>query len=171
MFTHYAQIENGVVVAYPVDPHKMVDGEMMPTGTWLGGEFEGKTYAYCHDEQPATDHTQDLVETAPAFDSVRGYWYRQYTIVSASAAVMEARKAKQTAIVQDCVADIINSVQDALAGNLTDADKALWVEFRNQTLAVLSAPTFPWNIVWPTPPENTAVNWNGGTVDIGVTRV
>jgi len=149
----------------------MVDGVMTPAETWLGGEFEGKTYAYCHDEQPATDHTQDLVETAPAFDSVRGYWYRQYTIVSASAAVMEARKAKQTAIVQDCVADIINSVQDALAGNLTDADKALWVEFRNQTLAVLSAPTFPWNIVWPTPPENTAVNWNGGTVDIGVTRV
>jgi len=171
MFTHYAQIENEVVVAYPVDPHKMVDGVMTPTETWLGGEFEGKTYTYCHDEQPAIDHTQDLVEIAPAFDPARGYWYRQYTIVPASAEVVAKRTAKQTAIVQDCVADIINSVQDALAENLTDADKALWVEFRNQTLAVLSAPTFPWSIVWPTPPENTSVNWNGPKIDIGVTRV
>lgn len=171
MFTHYAQIENGVVVAYPVDPHKMVDGEMMPTGTWLGGEFEGKTYAYCHDEPPAIDPTQDLVETTPVFDPVRGYWYRQYTIVPASTEVIAARKTQQIVIIQDTVADIVNSVQDVLSKNLTDADRALWVEFRNKTLAVLSTPTFPWNIVWPMPPENTSVNWNGETISIGVTRV
>lgn len=171
MFTHYAQIENGVVVAYPVDPHKIVDGVMTPTGTWLGGEFEGKTYAYCHDEPPAIDHTQDLVEGTPTFDPVRENWYRQYTIVSATAEVIAARKAAQAAIVQDCVADIIGSVHGVLAGNLTDADRALWTAFRNQTMAVLYAPTFPWDIVWPMPPENTSVAWNGETVDIGVTRV
>jgi len=171
MFTHYAKIENGVVVAYPVDPHKLVDGVVEPTANWLGGEFEGATYVYCHEDPPPIDHTQELVETTPAFDPVRGYWYRQYTIVPASAEVIATRTAAQTAIVQDCVADIINSVQSELAGNLTDSDRALWVEFRKQTLSVLSAPTFPWNIVWPTPPKNTSVKWNGEEVNIGVTRV
>lgn len=171
MFTHYAQIENEVVVAYPVDPHKMVDGVITPTENWLGGEFEGKTYAYCHDEQPAIDYTQDLVEGTPAFDPVRGNWYRQYTIVPASAEVIAERTAKQTTIVQDCVADIVKDANKILLGELNEADRTLWVEFRNQTLSVLESPTFPWNISWPMPPENTSVNWNGETVTIGVTRV
>lgn len=171
MFTHYAQIENGIVVAYPVDPHKMVDGEMTPTETWLGGEFEGKTYAYCHDEPPAIDHTQDLIETTPVFDSVRGYWYRQYTIIQASDEVIAKRKEEQIAIAQSCASDIIKSIDNFLLQDLTDFERNLWVEFRNQTLNVLCLPEFPWNIVWPTPPENTSVKWHGEAVDIGVTRV
>lgn len=171
MFTHYAQIENGVVVAYPVDPHTMVDGVMTPTGTWLGGEFEGKTYVYCHDEQPAIDPTQDLVEGTPAFDSVRGNWYRQYTIVLATAQVIAERKAAQTELVHSTVSVIIGDIQNVLSRDLTDSDRAAWVAFRNQTMAVLSSPTFPWGIVWPMPPENTSVAWNGETVNMGVTRV
>jgi hypothetical protein len=171
MFTHYAQIENGVVVAYPIDPHKIIDGVITPTANWLGGEFEGNTYAFCHDERPSITHTQDLVEIAPAFDPVRECWYRQYTIVSASDEVVAERSAKQILAIEETSADIIKGVDLVLLEKLTDSDRALWVAFRDQILAVSATPISPWDIVWPIPPENTSANWNGPKIDIGVTRV
>jgi len=153
MYTHYAIIENAQVVQYPVDPHRRENGDLIPHALWVGGEFEGKTYAYCHDldRPPYNQITQDLQEVTPVFDPVRGGWYRSYIVVPASEAVLTKRRGEKIVEIVNTMQNTVSYVDEVLMNStLTDADRSEWVTYKERWLAVTTDPAFPW--IDPLPP-------------------
>jgi hypothetical protein len=154
MFTKYAQIENGQVIAYPLDPHvKNEHGELNVPEYWTGGDIDGKSYVYCHNTEPFYNYTQDIVEITPVMNSENGLWYRQYQIVPASEEVVTQRtqiKAEQV----NGTAKSLQAVADkALSKLLTEEQKTNWENYKLQISSLIASAESPWEIVWPPLPD------------------
>lgn len=160
MYTTYAIVDGESVLEYPVNPN--LTHSLPPY--WLGGELDGKKYAFCHNKEPATDHTQDLIEGQPRFDVESGCWYRQYEIIQASAEKIAQRTAHQTELTNNTINSLRALADEALSGALSDEQRAAWLAFKDAVQAVANQPTFPWAIDWPQRPDVA-------TLHIEVTRL
>lgn len=161
MYTHYALIKDNEVVEYPADPRK-ADPTLPPF--WLGGEVGGNVYVFCHNFPPVTDHTQDLVEIAPAYNEEAGAWYRQYQVVAASPELLAQRWREQIDGIANSVAYYNSVADEVLTNELSSEQRNEWLQYKNAVNAVWSQPGFPWGIAWPQRPD-------ANTLNIGVTRL
>jgi hypothetical protein len=100
--------------------------------------------------RPNIDHTQNVVEGAPAETS--GSWVQTWVVTSASA--------QQVADRTDAKAKSVRSERNTLLRDcdwtqLADspvANKAAWVQYRQALRDISSQAGFPWSVVWPVTP-------------------
>jgi len=163
--TNYAEIQDGKVVAYPVCPVVVQPtGESNLPVDWDGGEYNGKHYVFCHNEEPRCDHEHNLVEVTPRLSPENGLWYRQYQVVPASPEEIQQRTAQRKGLMDDQIAREVadyNANQDYI-GSLSQEQQSEWSEFISTVQALPQQPGYPW-IPYPSRP-NVSPN-------IGVTRV
>lgn len=155
-YTHYARIENGVVVEYPTNPRGvLLTGEFNIPPDWLGGELDGKTYVYCHDKKPFWNHTEVLVETQPYFDEESGLWYRGYEKAPAPPELIEDRRQVAIETAQSNIAFLLDMYSETRADELelSDGQKESWQTFRGLVATVPDQPGYPFQIDWPEIPD------------------
>ena len=154
MFTTYAEIKDGQIVAYPVDPHvKSADGTWNVHPFWQGGQLDGKTYVFCHNQDIPCDYTQAVVEVMPKQNDETGLWYRQYELVPATAEVIEQRTAERAEGVRNSITYLCTVADNALSKPLTDQQRADWQTYRSNVVSLLTHPNFPWGVVLPDTPD------------------
>ena len=153
MYKHYAIIENGVVVEYPVDAHD-VPGFDLPMN-WPGGELNGKTYVFCHDQKPYRNWDQIEVETEPYFDQDSGLWYRGYELQPAPQSVIDDLLKNADIGAKKNVAVYLEQYSEQRANELelSQEQKASWAQFRVDVQAVFSQPGYPMSVIWPEIPD------------------
>jgi hypothetical protein len=156
MYKNYALIENGVVVAYPVDV-RAVSGAELPHN-WPGGELYGKTYVFCHDQKPQRNWDEVEVETTPYFDQESGLWYRGYTVQKAPQEVIDERVNNADSAAQYNIASYLSqySEETAVALGLSEEQKATWAQFRADVAAIVNQPGYPMVVTWPDEPDSDA---------------
>jgi hypothetical protein len=158
IYTTYALIENGVVIEYPVNPRVLIasTGEFNVPWNWGGGELDGKTYAYCHDQKPWTTHEEIMVETTPYFNVEAGLWCRGYEVQPAPPELVAERYEIAYTTSQKTIANIIEQYSDARAQELglTEEQRADWTRFRTEMQAVPQQAGYPFQYGWPVFPES-----------------
>lgn len=154
MYKNYALIENGVVAAYPVNVHD-IPGVSVPHN-WLGGELNGKTYMFCHDQKPQRNWDEVEVETTPYFDQASGLWYRGYTVQQAPQDVIDERVRTADSAAQYNITSYLDQYSEEKANQLelSDAQKAAWAQFRADVQAVPNQPGYPMAVIWPNEPDS-----------------
>jgi hypothetical protein len=154
MYKNYALIENGVVVAYPVDV-LATSGSNLPHN-WPGGELYGKTYVFCHDRKPQRNWDEIEVETYPYFDQVSGLWYRGYTVQRAPQDVIDERVSNADSAARYNIAAYLSQYSEEKADEfgLSESQRAAWSQFRADIQAVFDQPGYPIQISWPAPPDS-----------------
>jgi len=166
MFTHYAQIENGQVVAYPVNPRVMdrSTGEYNVFQFWTGGELDGKTYVFCHNREPEYNpHTQNLVEGQPVFLEDENIWVRTHSIVEATDEEKAVRHQRQLDGSVNEIAMLLQTIEvlEPEIALLDDVSKARWEVYKQAVANMSNQPGFPFNmevpemnIDWPKRPDD-----------------
>jgi hypothetical protein len=158
IYTTYALIENGVAVEYPVNPRVTIasTGDFNVPWNWGGGELDGKTYAYIHDNKPPTTHEEITVETTPYFDAESGFWYRGYEVQPASIELIAERYRVADTTSRQAIADITAQYSDTKAQELglTEEQRADWARFRAEMQTVPQQVGYPFQYSWPVFPES-----------------
>lgn len=157
MFTKYAIVENGEVVQYPVNPRVWVvsEGAYNVPDYWTGGELDGKTYVFCHNNEPRHTPLQSLRETNPVKDQETGNWYRHYDVIPATPEEIdtrihsfmlgaEAEQAYQLEKLQGLAVKI---------AALPAAEQEKWAAYKTALQSIPEQTNYPFEIVWPTPPN------------------
>jgi len=153
MYEHYAIIENGQVVEFPANPRLLDTG--LPWD-WLGGEVAGKTFVFCHNDEPWHEHTKNAVENnQPFYRAETDCWYRGYDIVDATPEEIVQRVANQTAGMREEVAYEIAKSQANLEklGTMPAETQQQWDAYFAEMQSIEQQAGFPWDIQWPTEPQ------------------
>lgn len=169
MYKHYAIIENGVVVEYPVNPRVWVisQNSYNVSEVWQGGEFDGKTYVACHMPIIEQKPTENLIEKTPVFDKELELWVRQFDVIPASTEEIEERKPRY---LQGAIILIEKKLQEykekkSLIEQLSLDVQAQWQEYETALMAVSQQPEYPFVFTVPESPESQMF------INIGVTRI
>lgn len=154
MYKNYALIENGVVVSYPVNVHE-ISSTALPHN-WPGGELNGKTYVFCHDQKPSRNWDEVEVETTPYFDQESGFWYRGYVVQPASQDVIDGLKNHAKIAAESNIAGHLTQYSEERADEfgLSESQRAAWAQYRVDVQAIVDQPGYPMQILWPTPPDS-----------------
>jgi hypothetical protein len=169
MYETYAILENGQIVAYPVNPRvwlAMQNCYNVPE-YWDGGVLDGKTYVYCHNFAPTPPYNKNLQEVMPTQNPDNGLWYRQYTFVDATPEEISHRTADAIEGVNNGISVLLQMVDERQAEiNLMSVEKQTeWALYKEQVLALKNISDFPWGVVWPNMPDD------GNQLNIGVERL
>lgn len=79
----FARIENGVVVAYPVDPRAEQPNTSFPSN-WTGGSVNGAKYVRVTPvDVPQVDYTKIFTESMPTL--INGVWTQTWIVTDATA--------------------------------------------------------------------------------------
>lgn len=159
-YKHYAEIKNGSVIQYPVNPRVLLasTGDYNVPPYWEGGDLDGKTYVFCHDSKPQTDYTEVLVETTPYYDTEKQCWYRGYQKQNAPAELIALRLNTAVETTQNNIIALLDVYSEAQAINLglSDKQKAAWKQYRDALLLIPTQPGYPMQIEWPKTPDSAA---------------
>ena len=169
MYIHYAHIENGVVVEYPVNPR--VRDHATNTFNiheyWEGGELNGKVYVFCHNTPPVFRYDEALIEKKPAFNAETGLWHRQYDLVKVSPETLSKRRE----MAQNNINELLDILFIDLAkmaqiiSELSDVEKNKWQEYRSALLNIPAQMDYPFYYNIPIRPDEMQ------DLKIGVTRI
>lgn len=159
--THYAVIQDGEVVEYPVCPIVIdaVTCESNLPVNWDGGFFEGKQYVFCHNVEPHHSYLQALVETTPRLNQENGLWYRHYEVVDAPQDEFKKRSDERASIMLAQAERELVELQgmQEYISSLSQEQQQAWALF-TQTLKTLQQQQgFPW-IDYPFRPDVTTLN-------------
>ncbi len=169
MYKHYAIIENGVVVEYPVNPRVWVvsQNSYNVPEVWQGGELDGKTYVACHMPIVAQKPTENLVEKTPVFDQEIGFWMRQFDVVSATAEEVAERRPRYLQGAVNVLAAKLQEYNEKLPLilQLPLNEQIKWQEYAASLMTISQQPEYPFVFHIPESPENQV------TVKIGVARI
>lgn len=145
----YARIDQGSVVAYPVDPRQENPHTSFPQ-SWAGGVLHGVEYALVSPSaRPDVSHLFNVSEADPVLAG--GVWVQGWSVTDASTEEVAQRTSDQWRSVR-------NERNYRLAScdwtQLADAtvDAAAWAVYRQALRDLPQAQTDPFNIVWPTSP-------------------
>lgn len=157
IFTNYAEISDGVVVQYPVNP-RVVNAETGDYNVpldWRGGELDGKTYVLCHNKEPSLNYDEKPVEIDPYFDEEVGVWYRGYRVEKLSDNEMAAKKAEWLEAAENTIAANLSEYSEARADELqlSDEQKIAWAGYRAALEALRNDPNYPLVFNWPSRPD------------------
>lgn len=158
MFTTYAIIQNNAVVEYPVNPRVwniQTESFNVPE-YWPGGELNGKTYVYCHNNPPKAYPMKNAVENnRPVFDAATNLWYRGYDLVDATPTEIAERTQMQLQSIEDekkyLIAEGLKA-RDAIE-NLPLEGQQEWDTYFTDLQNIESQASFPWDLTWPTRPD------------------
>lgn len=166
MYVHYAVVENDQLVEYPVNPRVFLALQNCYNVPeyWEGGVLDGKTYVYCHNFEPPSIYTKNIVEVTPLKNPENGLWYRQYEYVDASPEEIEQRTALEAERARNTIRVSLEQF-DAMQTILDELEPEKWDVVRAKLRDVPNQPGFPWNIEWPQTPDAEIV------VAIGVERL
>jgi len=157
-YKHYAIIENGVVIEYPVNPRTFVlsTGDYNIPPFWEGGILDGKTYVFCHDKKPQTDYTEILVETTPYYDNEMQLWYRGYQKQTATDELIALRRNIEIETSQSNINALLETYSETQEINLelSNRQKEAWDKYRNELLEIPNQIGYPMQILWPTTPDS-----------------
>lgn len=154
----YAKVENQQIVKYPYTladlqkdhPNTSFASDMAEQHLLEFGMIPVKAT-----EQPAVDHTKNIVETNPVY--IEGEWHQSWTVEDAIAGEIEVRierraaemRSHRTRLLNESV-DTINAVRWAV---MPEETKSAWITYRQDLLDVPQQQGFPWSVTWPQRPE------------------
>lgn len=158
MFTTYALIKNGAVVEYPVNPRvwNISTESYNISEYWMGGELDGKMYAFVHNNPPKTYPFKNAVENnVPVLNPDNQLWYRGYNVVDASLEEIAQRTAWEIDSVQERRNSYLTEAQEALSKitNLPPEGQQEWDAYFADLQNIESQSSFPWDLTWPTRPD------------------
>lgn len=151
----YAKVSNGAIDRYPYsqtdlareNPDTSFPSSLMSPASLA----EWNVYPVQYSPTPSFDpRTEKLVELTPI--NVGGSWVQQWSVVGLTPEEIQALTNAQ--------ADAVRSQRDEELQKsdwtqLPDVptDKVVWADYRQQLRDVTSQSGFPWDVVWPVPPD------------------
>ena len=154
---NYIHAENSIVIEYPYSIDKMrSDNPQTSFPLEMGAEELAEWGVFAVEEQdpPAFSEQTESIELQPPA-LVNGAWVQSWVVVAASADEIERRTTAKAALQRAARDKVLNKTDytQCLDFPGTENERAAYAIFRQAIRDVPVQIGFPWNVVWPLPPN------------------
>ena len=150
----YAIIKNDQIIDFPIyDLKKMFPHISFPTTIKDENLPDGIVKVYTKQPPIIDNHTHKLVVQPPKFDIEQKRWIVEYL----SQEFTESEKIQRTERLKQSIIEQRNTL--LLQSDWTQVadapvDRNAWAEYRQQLRDITVQPGYPFEVVWPTAPQN-----------------
>ena len=154
---NYIHAENSIVIEYPYSIEKMrSDNPQTSFPLEMSSDELAEWGVFAVEEQnpPAYNEQTESIELQPPA-LVNGVWVQGWLIAQANAEEIERRTTEKAAL-QRAKRNLVLSRTDytqCLDFPGTDSERASYAVFRQALRDVPEQIGFPWDVVWPVPPD------------------
>lgn len=148
----YVKIENNAVVRYPYSVAILKQENPMLTFPETKEMLESLgCFRVVVTTQPNCDHTQNIVELLPVFNTLSQCWEQQWDVVPASQQEIDKRTAGKEAEIRS---ERNKLLAECDWTQLADApgNSLAWANYRQSLRDIPQQTGFPWEVIWPTKP-------------------
>lgn len=153
----HALIENGAIKQYPYGltqlkkAHKNVSFPKNPSDKVLASFNVLRVF---FSTQPKVSNTQVLEEKPPLFDEELQCWVQIWSVRDATQEELSARTSNLASDIREQRHDLLLKCDWTQGKDIPSTVSELWANYRQQLRDITTQEGFPWEVVWPNPPEN-----------------
>lgn len=153
----YAKLNNGVIEKYPYtigDLRKDNPNTSFPSQIPDSLLQEHGMVRVVVTGAPEADHTKNVTQQTPVFNTERNRWETSWTVTDATTEEIADRVAKQAASIRDERNWLISESDWTQLDDtpLNNSAKLSWANYRQQLRDIPTQSGFPWNVTWPVKP-------------------